>query len=130
MPHLSHSCRRRSSMLGVVVLFATACLHRTDAPPGEVVAEVRALPPPQESRPPELPLPPDELARLIASAPFELRSMERAAAGIMGVSKAKAYFPSRRLELTLKWAPAPPKTADGWDASPRKETAAFAVQRL
>jgi hypothetical protein len=74
-------------------------------------------------------LPPDELATLIASAPFELRSMERAAAGIMGVSKAKAYFPSRRLDLTVKWAPAPAKTADGWDASPRKETAAFAVQR-
>lgn len=66
---------------------------------------------------------------MIASERFELRTMHRAAAGVMGVSKATAWFPSHRRELEIKWAPAPSKTADGWDASPRKELAAFAVQR-
>jgi hypothetical protein len=128
--HASTRAPFRRSLLGVVVLFATACVHGRDAPPGErVVAEVRALPAPRAAHPPELPLPPDELARLLQSASFELREMKRAEAGVMGVSKAKAYFPSRHRELAVKWAPAPPKTADAWNASPRKETAAFAVQR-
>jgi hypothetical protein len=129
MRHFASS-RPRRRLLALMAIFATACVHRTDSPPGErVVAEVRALPAPRASRPPEMPLPPDELARLLESAPFELREMQRAEAGIMGVSKAKAYFPSRRLELTVKWAPAPPQTLDAWNASPRKELAAFAVQR-
>jgi hypothetical protein len=126
-----HACLYPGRLLPfAVAILATACTHRPTGPAAvDAVAEVRALPPPRSSRPPEMPLPPEELQRLLASAPFELRSMERAEAGIMGVSKSKAYFPSRRLELTVKWAPAPPKTADAWNASPRKELAAFAVQR-
>jgi hypothetical protein len=120
----------RRPLLGVLVLFATACIRHPGPSPGErAVAQVRELPAPRATRPPELPLPPDELARLLASAPFELREMKRAEAGVMGVSKAKVYFPSRRLEVNLKWAPAPPGTLDAWNASPRKEIAAFAVQR-
>jgi len=120
---------RRHSTLAIVVIFATACAHGDVAPGERVVAEVRALPAPRSAHPPEMPLPPDELARMLQSAPFELRAMKRAEAGVMGVSKATAYFPSQRRELTVKWAPAPAKTADEWNASPRKETAAFAVQR-
>jgi hypothetical protein len=128
--HNSIRPRSRASMLAVVAIFATACIHHTDTPPPDRVAiALREQPPPRSSPPPEMPLPPRELARLLESAPFELRAMERAEAGVMGVSKATAYFPSRRLSLDVKWAPAPPKTADAWNASPRKELAAFAVQR-
>jgi len=73
--------------------------------------------------------PPAEIQRLLSSARFELRDMKRAETGIMGVSKAMAHFPDQRIDLPIKWAPAPKGTLDAWDASPRKELAAFAVQR-
>jgi hypothetical protein len=64
--HESTRPQFRRRMLGVVVLFATACVHGRDVPPGErVVAEVRALPAPRSTQPPELPLAPDQLARLL-----------------------------------------------------------------
>ena len=55
--------------------------------------------------------------------------MKRAETGIMGVSKAGAHFPNERIDLPVKWAPAPKGTLDEWNASPRKELAAFAIQR-
>jgi hypothetical protein len=39
------------------------------------------------------------------------------------------YFPSLRREIDLKWKAAPPGDADGWNNAPRKELAAYEVQK-
>jgi hypothetical protein len=55
--------------------------------------------------------------------------MQRAKAGVMGVAKGRARFPGPGIELPVKWATAPPRTADGWNNCPRKEMAAFVIQQ-
>jgi len=70
-----------------------------------------------------------DVQRLIDSAPFELSDVKRTERGVMGVSKATAHFPAQRVDLPVKWAPAPPASLDAWNAAPRKEIAAFAVQQ-
>ena len=77
----------------------------------------------------ELGRPAAEVQRLLDTAPFELRDVKRAEGGVMGVSKATAHFPAQRVDLPIKWAPAPSASLDAWNAAPRKEIAAFAVQQ-
>jgi hypothetical protein len=112
----------------IVLGLATSCARQAPAAPAADAA-LRALPKPRPVRSSALPVPAAEFMRLIASEPFTLHDVKRAEAGVMGVSKATAHFPKEHLDLQVKWAPAPQTTVDGWDASPRKELAAFAVQR-
>jgi hypothetical protein len=91
------------------------------------------LPPPKAAKPHpatrELGRPAAEIQRLIEAQPFELRDVKRTERGVMGVSKATAHFPEQRIDVPIKWAPAPPASLDAWNAAPRKEIAAFAVQQ-
>jgi hypothetical protein len=111
---------RRLSLVGAVLL-ATACTTPRAYGPS----------PRPTSRTPTRTLarPPAEVARLLSSSPFKLRDIERAATGVMGVSKAMAHFPQEGLDLPVKWAPAPSDTLDGWNAAPRKELATLAIQQ-
>jgi hypothetical protein len=119
---------RRIAAAIILLSLATSCARQPPAAPA-ADATLRALPEPRHVRSSALPLPAAEVMRLIASEPFTLHDVKRAAAGVMGVSKATAHFPKEHLDLQVKWAPAPPTTVDEWNASPRKELAAFAVQR-
>lgn len=126
MTRLVHYAIRKATLVALLTLGAS-CARSTSPPPPE--AALRALPVPRPMRSSALPLPAAEVQRLIATAPFALHDVERAAAGVMGVSKATAHFPTQHLDMQVKWAPAPPATLDGWNAAPRKELAAFAVQQ-
>jgi hypothetical protein len=119
---------RRIAAATIFLSLATSCARQAPAAPAADAA-LRALPEPRHVRSSALTLPAAEVMRLIASEPFTLHDVKRAAAGVMGVSKATAHFPKEHLDLQVKWAPAPPTKIDGWDASPRKELAAFAVQQ-
>jgi hypothetical protein len=59
---------------------------------------------------------------------FEIRSSEPAGAGIMGALKIAAYYPSIDRTLELKWKAAP-SGGDGWNNTPRREIAAYAIQK-
>lgn len=112
--------RERELLLVIALACAVACGPRAQGP---------SRPPAPRTPTRVLARPPAEVQRLLSSAPFRLRDPNRAETGIMGVSKATAHFPEQRLDLPVKWAPAPPRTLDAWNAAPRKELAAFAIQQ-
>jgi hypothetical protein len=75
------------------------------------------------------PAPPAEVERLLALAPFEIQSVRGGVGGVMGVKKLGLVFPPGGRELAVKWKAAPPGDADGWNNTPRKELAAYEVQK-
>ena len=109
-----------------LVLLAAACAHH-DTPLRLAFTEAPTAT--RETPTPALPLPADEIGRLLAAAPFDLVRVERAPGGVMGVGHARIRFPERDVELDVKWKTAPSGDADGWDNSPRKEIAAYAIQQ-
>ena len=75
------------------------------------------------------PLPPEDAERLLATGKAEIRSHERTDAGIMGAQRVSMYFPEIRRTIDVKWKAAPPGDADGWNNTPRKELAAYEIQK-
>ena len=76
-----------------------------------------------------IPLPTEELVQRLGHDEFEIVSVEGAGGGIMGAKRLRLRFVEDDLELRVKWKRAPEK-ADGWNNSPRREIAAFEVQKL
>jgi hypothetical protein len=109
--------------LALAVALCAACAHPQPGPlPPRKAAKAHPA-----TR--ELGRAPAEIQRLLESEPFELRDVKRTERGVMGVSKAIAHFPKQGVDLPIKWAPAPSGSLDAWNAAPRKELAAFAVQQ-
>ena len=82
---------------------------------------------------PHWPLPPDEAAELLETAPVEsIDVIERrhAGAGVTGAAKIRATFSHPPVELVIKWKELPRGSLDGTNNSPRKEMAAWEIQRL
>lgn len=75
------------------------------------------------------PLPPAELERLLGHEPFEIREVKGGVGGVMGVRKLSLHFPGSGQDLTVKWKRAPDGDADGWNNTPRKEIAAYEIQK-
>jgi hypothetical protein len=75
-----------------------------------------------------MPRPPAEAARLLENERFELRDMKPATGGVTHVDRAVAHFPARGVDLPIKWKVAP-SGGEGWDNVPRKEVAAFVIQK-
>jgi hypothetical protein len=78
---------------------------------------------------PNWPLPPEEVEQLMAFAPGELKGFRRTARGLGGAERAEMHFPSAGKVLWLK-AKRMPEDLDGINNAPRKELAAYAIQRL
>jgi hypothetical protein len=77
-----------------------------------------------------IPLPPENLEQLLAHEEIWVRSESPAGSGVTGAFKDVLFFPAHDIEVTVKWRPVPRGDADGWNNSPRKELAAYAVQKL
>jgi hypothetical protein len=75
------------------------------------------------------PLPPADLERRLAHDDFTIRSVRGGVGGVMGVKKLKIVFPDRKDWIAVKWKEAPPRDADGWNNTPRKEIAAYEIQK-
>ena len=118
---------RRFSLRVAIALAGALCAACAHTPAGPLPPRTAAKPHPATR---ELGRPAAEIQRLLDAAPFELRDVKRTERGVMGVSKATAHFPEQRVDVRIKWAPAPPASLDAWNAAPRKEIAAFAVQQL
>ena len=73
------------------------------------------------------PLPPPQLEQVMREE-FELRSAEGAGGGVMGALRIEAYYPSIDRALSVKWKTAP-EGGDGWNSTPRREIAAYLVQK-
>ena len=72
--------------------------------------------------------PASEAAHLLEHERFELRGMEPARGGVTRVEHGEAHFAARGVDLPVKWKVAP-SGGEGWNNVPRKEVAAFVIQR-
>jgi hypothetical protein len=118
--------RGLAALLGLVAGVAGCASSAPDRPPAWV-AQLAAAPPPPPGR--AWPLPPDRLERLLGEAGREDRRIVRAGSGVTGAYRLTAYFPGAGRELDLKWKVAPRHDADGWNNAPRKELAAYEIQK-
>jgi hypothetical protein len=75
------------------------------------------------------PLPPAELERLLAHEDPKILSVRGGVGGVMGVLKLQVVFQPSGRELDVKWKKSPRGDADGWNNSPRKEIAAYQIQK-
>jgi len=78
---------------------------------------------------PNWPLPPAQLERILASEDFEILEVSGEVGGVMGVKKLTLRFPKSGKTLNVKWKAAPQGDADGWNNNPRKEIAAYQLQK-
>jgi hypothetical protein len=83
---------------------------------------------------PNWPLPPDQLEgevyRLALAEQFEAREIKPTATGTSGAFKETIYFPALQKEVTFKWKKAIPGDLDSWNNGPRRELAAYQIQKL
>jgi hypothetical protein len=102
-----------SRMLVASLSFAAALL-----PTGEAAAVPR-----------NWPLPPLELEKRFWDQEFKIQEVKGAGGGVTGASKLKIQYADGKV-LKVKWKAVPPKKADGWNNSPRKEIATYVAQRF
>jgi hypothetical protein len=72
-------------------------------------------------------LPPAELERLLRR-PFRIADVEPIDEGRTGAMRMEIEFPPEERDLVVKWKRAP-AGGDGWNRSPRRELAAYEVQK-
>jgi len=102
-----------------------ASLGASGRPREAWLEHLSAAPPPPPGN--HFPLPPLELERVMRQE-FELRSSEGAGSGVMGALRIEAYYPSIDRTLSFKWKSGP-EGGDGWNNTPRREIAAYLVQK-
>ena len=74
------------------------------------------------------PMAPSELDYRLAFEDFVIREVKDAGAGVTGAARFLVEFPDGQT-LKVKWKRFPEGTLDGWNNSPRKEFAAYRIQR-
>jgi hypothetical protein len=74
------------------------------------------------------PMAPSALDYRLAYEDYEIREVKQAGAGVTGALRLLIAFPNGET-LKIKWKPFPRGKLDGWNNSPRKEFAAYRIQR-
>jgi hypothetical protein len=117
-------------LAGLLALgFAVGCassLGPKDRPP---VSFRDATPPRAENAWPHWPVPAKTAEQLLAHGDPESREVTGAGGGTTGAEKHTLYFPSVDLEFLAKWKVVPGRL-DGFNNAPRKEVAAYWIQRI
>jgi len=67
---------------------------------------------------------------LLRHGEAEIRSVKAAGGGTTGAERHEVFYPARNIQFKVKWKAMPIFRLDGFNNSPRKEIAAFAIQRL
>ena len=114
--------RRVLALVGVPLLVACAA-----APPP--IPPVGGGTPRFEDRAPNRAMSPDRAKTLLEHGRLEVVSERYAGRGVTGASRMEVRFPDDGGRLTVKWKSVPPGL-DRFNNSPRREIAAYAVQRL
>jgi hypothetical protein len=120
---LALAARCLRSLAAAVLLGAMSC-----AGTQEPLRVPESAPQPGGAVPANWPAPPLEIDRRLASEPFEVRSAKKAGGGVTGALKLTLFFPATGDTLDFKWKPVPDDDADGWNNTPRKELATYAIQ--
>lgn len=74
------------------------------------------------------PMAPSELDHRLAFDDFVIREVKGAGSGVTGAARFLVEFPDGKT-LKVKWKRFPEGSLDGWNNSPRKEFAAYRIQR-
>lgn len=74
-------------------------------------------------------VPPERLEELLRTGKGSVRDRTPISTGVTGADRLTVYFPALGRSIRIKWKAAPPGDADGWNNSPRKELAAYEVQK-
>ncbi len=116
-----------AALAGVVL--GTACTgHR--GPRGFEPVQFEAAPSTVPGDPfPNWPIPPDEAEALMKGPQYDVRVMKRTAAGTSGAVKIELDFEEIDRTIAFKGKIVPPDLG-GYNNSPRKEIAAYALQKL
>jgi hypothetical protein len=75
------------------------------------------------------PVSPDRLEELLRTGKGSVRDRTPISTGVTGADRLTVYFPAIGRTVRVKWKAAPPGDADGWNNSPRKELAAYELQK-
>jgi hypothetical protein len=111
-----------AAVVGVVV---AGCHHRVRQTDFGALATTVASPPPGNN----WSLPPEIAERLFARAPGELVALKHTPSGVAGAFKAEVVFPEDGRHVDVKWKEAPHGDMNGWNNNPRRELAAYVVQK-
>jgi hypothetical protein len=79
---------------------------------------------------PNWPIDPAVALDLLRHGEAEIRSVKAAGGGTTGAERHEVFYPARNIQFKVKWKAMPALRLDGFNNSPRKEIAAFAIQRL
>jgi len=129
---------RHSTLALTAVLTLSTCISLSQSGCGGGLRELEVTPPPQLCRDASLGedafcMPAGRLELLLESKPFELRVVEETDAGTSGAQRWQVAFetdgPQDPLVMLLKWKAAP-HGGTGVNNSPRKEIAAYEMQKL
>lgn len=88
-----------------------------------------AVPATAADLPANYPMHPLEAEQRMRFDPIELLSAKRTTHGVAGAQKLRIRFTEDGKELTVKWKAAPRYKPEGWNNVPRKEVAAYQVQK-
>jgi predicted small lipoprotein YifL len=118
---MRHVCRWLA--LAIVVASVAGCASKGYAPPPPIDPDHSEVEPFYN-----WPAHPNELERRLIEREFEVRRVEGAGGGVTGAQKVTLYFPADDTEVAVKWKLVP-RGLDGWNNSPRKELAAYEIQK-
>lgn len=117
--------RRRLAVVWMLAALA-GCAGASHGP-APWLKRLSAAPAPPAGR--NWPLTPEEAERLMATGAGTVREHRATDSGVTGAQRFTVYFPEIRRSIDVKWKAAPPGDADGWNNAPRKELAAYAIQK-
>ena len=116
--------------LSALVTLGIACAE----PPGSELPQDPAWLDALAVRPPRSaernwPISPSKAEHVLARADGIVKQHEKLAAGITGADRFTIYFPELERNVIVKWKAAPDGDVDGWNNAPRKELAAYEIQK-
>jgi len=79
---------------------------------------------------PNWPTDPTVALDLLRHGEAEIRSVKSAGGGTTGAERHEVFFPAKNIQFKVKWKAMPALRLDGFNNSPRKEIAAFVIQRF
>jgi hypothetical protein len=122
-------------LLALAFAFALGCaspsLGPARRPPMRLAPAAEPGPLDQAANPfPNWPLDPSVALDLLRNGEAEIRSVKAAGGGTTGAERHEVFYPARNIQFKVKWKAMPVLRLDGFNNSPRKEIASFAIQRL
>jgi hypothetical protein len=118
---------RRGGLSLLLLVCASACGSAGTAAPQDWLERLASRPETPAGR--HWPVDPRRLEPLLQTGKGSVRDRTPISTGVTGADRLTVYFPAIRRSVRVKWKAAPPGDADGWNNSPRKELAAYELQK-